>query len=424
MRVLFASTHGAGHFSPLVPFARACEDAGHEVLVAAPPRIAEMVTAHGFAFWQLDDPSEERMGPVWSRVPSLSPDEANAVVIGEIFGRLNTEATLPRMHEAFASFAPDVVVREANQYSGALLAEEAGIPHACVGIGLAEVEALGRQLAAGPLDDVRRAMGLASDPDGTWLREAPYLTTFPASFEPAPIPNTLRFRDERCTRPRPDGPRPWGEDGRPLVYLTLGTVTGMLDAAQHAYDIVLEAVAGLPVSVLMTVGPGPELERFADAPANVEVLRWLPQEDVLPWADAVVCHGGSGSTTGALAAGVPLVVMPMFADQPQNAARVAAAGAGIAVTGHEPAPVRAAVERLLAEPSYGKAARRVAGEVAGHAHLRDAVALLEEFAARAARQPLTSWERLTSVVMGRVSNPAWERRRTCPRAPRKCRPAA
>ena len=65
-----------------------------------------------------------------------------------------------------------------------------------------------------------------------------------------------------------------------------------------------------------------------EAPSHIRIEQWVPQADVLARAAAVVCHGGAGSTLGALAAGLPLVVVPLFADQPLNASRVAAAGRG------------------------------------------------------------------------------------------------
>ena len=93
----------------------------------------------------------------------------------------------------------------------------------------------------------------------------------------------------------------------------------------------LEAVAEVPARVLLTLGGELPDDALGPLPGNVHAERWVPQADVLAHADLVVCHGGSGTTLGALAAGVPLVVMPLFADQPHNARRVAAVGAGLAV---------------------------------------------------------------------------------------------
>jgi UDP:flavonoid glycosyltransferase YjiC (YdhE family) len=88
----------------------------------------------------------------------------------------------------------------------------------------------------------------------------------------------------------------------------------------------------------------------------------MPQAHVMPYAAGVVSHGGAGTTRLALAAGAPSVVLPGFADQPRNAERVAALGAGIAIRDVD--ELGAAVRRVLAEPSFGAAAGRVAAEVA------------------------------------------------------------
>ena len=93
----------------------------------------------------------------------------------------------------------------------------------------------------------------------------------------------------------------------------------------------LRAVAELPVRVLLTVGNDLDLDALPSVPDNVRVERWVPQQDVLGHAAMAVVHGGSGSTLGAIAAGVPLVVVPLFADQPENARRVAEVGAGLSV---------------------------------------------------------------------------------------------
>lgn len=147
--------------------------------------------------------------------------------------------------------------------------------------------------------------------------------------------------------------------------MTFGSVAGSLPDAVPVFGMAIEALAGLPVSCLLTVGRDVDLDALAPAPPNVRLERWVPQEEVLAHAAAVVCHGGAGTTLGALAAGRPLVVVPLFADQPFNAARVAATGAGLAVA-PEPAAVRDALTRLLADERFGLAAERVATEMRGH----------------------------------------------------------
>jgi hypothetical protein len=129
------------------------------VLFAGPPDLAGPVNAAGFRFWQFDPPPEEELGPIWGRVPELAPEEANGVVVREIFGRLNTSAALPRLRAAVEQWRPDVVVRDPNEYGAALAAELHGIPHARGAIGLASTEELGLRIAAGAIDAIARPRG-------------------------------------------------------------------------------------------------------------------------------------------------------------------------------------------------------------------------------------------------------------------------
>ena len=384
MRALFSSTRGAGHFNPLLPFARAFERAGYELLFAGPPDLGPAVDAAGFEFWQFDPPPEDELGAIWGRVPELPPEQANEVVIGEIFGRLNTTASLPRLRAACEQWRPDAVLRDPNEYSSALAAERHGIPHARVALGLASSEELALGIAAGAIDAIRQAEGLPRDPGADGLRRSPYLSVFPQTLDEGAQPDTHRFHDPAWDEPPGELPNWWpGRDDEPLVYVTFGSVAGSFSQAQPVYDVALRAVAGLPVRVLLTVGRDLDLDALPDPPGNVRIERWVLQQDVLGHAAAAVVHGGSGSTLGAIAAGLPLVVVPLFADQPQNARRVAEVGAGVAVEPNRDdldatvAPLRAAIHSVLSEPSYGRRARSLADELRAEAPVDDAVSTLE-----------------------------------------------
>jgi UDP:flavonoid glycosyltransferase YjiC (YdhE family) len=387
MRALFSSTRGAGHFNPLVPFARAFERAGHELLFAGPPDLAEAVDAAGFEFWQFDPPPEDELGAIWGRVPELAPEQANEVVIGEIFGRLNTTASLPGLRAACEEWRPDAVLRDPNEYGSSLAAERHGIPHARVAIGLASSEELALGIAAGAIDAIRQAEGLPPDPGTDALRRSPYLSVFPQTLDEGAQPDTHRFHDPAWDAPSAVLPDWWpGRTEDPLVYVTFGSVAGSFAQALPVYDAAMRAVAELPVRVLLTVGRDLDLDALPDPPDNVRVERWVPQQDVLGHAATAVVHGGSGSTLGALAAGVPLVVMPLFADQPQNARRVAEVGAGLAVEPNRDdvaataGPLRDAINSVLTEPSYGQRARALADELRAEQRVDEVVPLFEGFA--------------------------------------------
>ncbi|CAN5744695.1 hypothetical protein BH18ACT13_BH18ACT13_02830 [soil metagenome] len=99
---------------------------------------------------------------------------------------------------------------------------------------------------------------------------------------------------------------------------------------------------------------------LGDIPANVHVERWVAEADILAHASAAVGHGGAGTTLSALAAGCPLVVVPLFGDQPTNAVRVAVAGAGVVASFEG---IRAGLELVLENDNYREASRRISEEM-------------------------------------------------------------
>ncbi|MDQ4133684.1 MAG: glycosyltransferase [Actinomycetota bacterium] len=382
MRVLVATTAGAGHFSPLVPFAEACREAGHDVLVAAPQSFAPSVERRNFVFWPCADTPKDEWAAVMARLPHLSHEEANAVVVGEVFGRLDARATLPGMLAAIEEWRPDLILRENAEFGSYVAAERYGLPQVRVATGLGVFDDWGLPLVVAPLAELRRSVGLVPDDEGARLRASPCVTLVPPSMEDPAAPGgpRARFKDPSTTRTRPL-PEWWGENRDPLVYVTFGSVAGTMPMFLPVYQAVVAAIAELPVRVLVTTGEGLEPDSLGPFPDHVHVQQWVPQPDVLREAAAMVCHGGFNTVLGGLAAGLPMAVVPLFADQPENAGRVAALGAGEVVAPDDAGSVGSLVSRLLADASYRQSARRVAEEIDALPPTSAAVALLERAAA-------------------------------------------
>lgn len=95
--------------------------------------------------------------------------------------------------------------------------------------------------------------------------------------------------------------------------MTFGTVLGYMSIASRVYRAALRAVEHVEARVLLTVGNRFDPGALGPLPSHVHVEPWVDQDRVFPEADLVVCHGGSGTAFGALAAGVPLVTVPVFA---------------------------------------------------------------------------------------------------------------
>lgn len=133
-------------------------------------------------------------------------------------------------------------------------------------------------------------------------------------------------------------------------------------------DLVVRVLAGLrdlPVKVVMTVGRHIDPAEFGPRPAHVHVARYIPQASVLP--HCALGHGGSGSVLGALAHGIPSVLLPLGADRPHNAARCAAAVGVCRMLDPlraTPRDVRDAATAVLADPAYRQAAERLRDEIA------------------------------------------------------------
>jgi UDP:flavonoid glycosyltransferase YjiC (YdhE family) len=351
-----------------VPFLDEARRHGHETLVVCPPALTGMVDDTGHPWWAGDEPPEAAIRPIREQLPILPAHEASVLANRELFGRLATTAMLPAVGQVVRQWEPDVVLRDPCEYASAVVSLPLGIPTAQVAIGLAEVEWASIAVAAPALE--AHQQGLVQD-----LLQSPYVTRFPASVDASPFPDTRRFREPAATRPEglPDW---WGGSKAPLVYVTFGTVLGHMTIADEVYRAAVHAVAGLDARVLLTVGRRFDPTRLPEVPDHVHVEPWVDQANVLGEADLVVCHGGSGTTFGALAAGVPVVVVPVFADQFANAPRVVEAGAGLAVdTGRDAHGLRhpvglsdagtihRAIETVLMEPSYRHAAGAVATEM-------------------------------------------------------------
>jgi UDP:flavonoid glycosyltransferase YjiC (YdhE family) len=371
MRLLLATTANAGHFGPMVPFAEACRAAGHEVLVAAPVSFAAAVERAGFRHWPCPDIDPDERAAFMTRFMAAPPEKRNEVTM-IVGGEMAARSILPGMLSAIDEWRPDVVLREVGELGSALAAELRGVPQVQVLVGLSKFLGFTARLGARALAELRASLGLPPDEDGGFLHNLTAVSLLPESFEEPDGPSVHRFRP-----PVPAATSDWSGE-RPLVYTTFGTVAAGVPFAAETFRTVVEAVADLPVRVLATVGDGGAVDGF---PANVRVERWVPQHDVLASAAAMVCHGGTGTVLGGLTAGVPIVAVPQFADQPDNAAHVAATGVGLAVGGGEERPatveeVRAAVSEVLEKPSYRSAAMGVRDEVAEMPPVADAVPLI------------------------------------------------
>ena len=342
------------------------------------------------------DVPAEVMREVFDRVALLPHNEANRVVAAEVFARLDAQTALPELIDIIASWQPDIVVREPYEFASLVAADSAGIAQVQVAIGMNRFGSGFADVIAEPLAELSTLAGLPADRGATVAVSSPTITSVPASLD-AP---DLDFGDVvssgsaaelgpiwRFRWPVDGGtgrlPGRWGNQKDPLVYVTYGSVTGGLAHLSDLYAATLRGLADLPVRVLMTTGRGADRSTVEPVPPNGWVEEWWPQAEVMPSAAAMIGHGGFGTTMAALAAGVPQVVVPLFAfDQFVNAEQVAAVRAGVQVLGGLAglSELPASITGVLTDPEITAGAHAVAAEVAALPELAQCVSILVELA--------------------------------------------
>ena len=381
MRALFTTVAASGHFHPLVPFARAVEAAGHDIAFATAASFAPQVEASGFRCF----PAGIGRGEILDVFPELRTMDgiaAREFHRAHIFPGLRPERMLPDLLAIGAAWRPDLVVRDGSEFAGCVAAEFWAIPHVSVGISFGSAFPYASRHALVPQLDVHRArVGLPPDPESVMrFRYLHLMNTPPALQDPATAysPTTRFIRrvvfDQSGDETLPDWVATLPE--LPTILATLGTVANQEAAIFRA---MLAALQDEPINLILTVGRDVDPEAFGPPPANVHIERYIPLSLLLPHCDLVVCHGGFGTVMAALELGIPLVTIPIAADQPEIAARCAEVGLGVTIGPAERTPdqIHSAVQTVLANPLYRTRAGQVRDEIAAMPDLGAAVELLE-----------------------------------------------
>jgi UDP:flavonoid glycosyltransferase YjiC (YdhE family) len=316
MRLLFTTTRGLGHVLSVLPFARAARDAGHEVVLAGPAPVAAVTAGAGLDYGELVWPDEESLAVARRRVAELDGVEKVRAAIGDLFVTAFGGAALSSTLALVERWRPDVIVHETAEASAPIAGELHRVPTVRVSVALAtRSEAWWLSLAGPALDGLRERVGVAADLGAERLSRTPLLTCAPSALdvgEGDPPPDVRRFRHEG------DGDAAalrawwpfWAADA-PLVPISFGTVVPIDGHYPGVYRDAIDAVAGLPVRILVTVGRDADPAALGPLPPNVHVERWVAIAAVLRDAAALVTHGGTGTTLAALAAGVPMALLPI-----------------------------------------------------------------------------------------------------------------
>jgi UDP:flavonoid glycosyltransferase YjiC (YdhE family) len=371
VRILVSTQPAYGHLHPLVPIAAALNEAGHDVALASSRSFQSQLKATGLRSITagLDWLESEVELAFPDMVPRIQAGTTKQFAIEQVFCSRTARRMAGDIIELAETWRPDIVLREYCEFGGGIAAKVLGIPCVLHGFGLWRhidefVEIGGAQLRcvaaeAGVIDDDLKWL------DGDLLVDAcpPFLQD--TSQRPYPARSQLIRPVPFDTTTGPSSLPSWAadvQDNGPVVYVGLGTV---MNRRGGTLEAILDDLVELEATLVVTTGPGRLPADFGPQPSHVHIEPYLPLTQLLPHCDLVVCHAGWGTMIGALAHGLPLVCVPMGADQFMNAERCVAAGVGpsIAATELRPGMIRDTASAVLDQPAYRTAARRAQAQI-------------------------------------------------------------
>jgi UDP:flavonoid glycosyltransferase YjiC (YdhE family) len=342
-RFLAYTSPARGHLYPIVPTLLELRRRGHEVHVRTLASEVAALGPLGLSAEPIDPAIEARRLDDWA---GGAPPERLANALRTFADRAVHE--IPDLQRAIARVEPDALLVDVTTAGAAALAEAGPLPWAQSIPFFEHICAFGRNEAGiEALNGPRRRLGLAPLAGAAEIWRAPlhlYYTAPPFAGEEPDLPPSFRMVGPGIWEP-PAAPPAWLEKVEgPLVLVSASSEFQRDDAL---IETALAALRTEAVHVVVT-SAAHDPQRF-DAPPNATLVRWAPHGPLLARASCVVCHGGMGITQKALAAGVPVCVVPFGRDQFAVAETVARAGAGTRVLPGEldAASLRAAVREAM-----------------------------------------------------------------------------
>lgn len=406
----------SGHLNPALALARELHDRGHAVAYFGFLDAESKVRAAGIDFVPVSTDGMPR-----GSVPALMRRQGELTGLAAlrwILHCLQQENLryLRDLHPALAAWRPEALLIDQIAYGAGSIAQKLGLPYVTLCNALPVHADLsvppfatdwrpqpgrrGRVLTwlaslplrpllrhhFRPLDQERRKLGLPLLRPET-LADSPLaiLSQQPVGFEflQRQFPGHFHLTGP-WQRPATREPFPFPYerlDGRPLIYASLGTLQNRIEPIFRA---IAEAIAPLDAQLVLALG-ATDASIPANLPGSPVVVPFAPQLELLRRASLVITHAGLNTALESLAHGVPMVAIPIANDQPGVAARIRACGAGefLPLRRLTAPRLRRLVGRVLADPAYLQAARRMQRQIQEADGLSHAAELIERVIASA-----------------------------------------
>lgn len=377
MKIIFLNVPGHGHVNPTLALVSELNQRGHHVIYYNNTEFEPQITKSGAEFRPYPDP-QPTAAALAEKASSLP--QVSVWVLGQ------SQRLLPWLLEELQQEQPDLVVFDSICLWGMQAAHLLGLPSvASITTFVAEgvkgminlrdgLALVGQALPALPaLISRRRQLVRTYGPE-----VFPHSQIFPATSDSNIVYTSREFQPETNfiddtfhfvgpsinTETRETADFPWHllEDGRPLTYISLGTIYhNKIDF----YRMTFKTFADHPGQFVLSAGRLTDIAALGPVPDNFIVRNFVPQLELLPRVDAFITHGGMNSINEGLYYGVPLVVVPQQMEQTLNARQTANVGAAIVLGDRppygrtQPHELRQALTQVLAESTYRQAAEAI-----------------------------------------------------------------
>lgn len=263
-------------------------------------------------------------------------------------------------------FKPDLIITDHQMFAGAIAAVNKNIPYATSVTAPAAIKVMDElpkihEWEVNQILSLQQQLGVQSDRSVACSDLLTMVLTSKAFFGEMELPSNYQFVGPVIHKREGQTAFDWEElekrTGGPKILVSIGT-TFDHEHKKNFFTRVTEAFANEPLTVVVVSDPS----LFDTWPQNFIVQRNIPQLELLPYLDAVVCHGGHNTVCETLTNGLPMVVVPIAYDQSHVAGRIVRVGAGLRLNFNrfKAKHLKEAVEEILINGSFRKAAQEMA----------------------------------------------------------------
>ncbi|WP_254412232.1 glycosyltransferase [Dyadobacter diqingensis] len=279
-------------------------------------------------------------------------------------------------------FEPDVVINDHQLFAGAAAAYLKGIPYATSVTAPAAVKMMEdlpkiHEWEVNQIIALQKELGIEDEKSVACSELLTMVFTSRDFFGDMELPEYYHFPGPVISHRKKVIAFDWEKfhaSPAPKILVSIGT-TFDHEYKKDFFSKVVEAFGGEAIQVVLVSDP----DLFPEWPANFIVQSRVPQLDLLPHLDGVICHAGHNTVSETLYEGLPLVVIPIAYDQSHVAGRVVASGCGVRLNYRrfKARHLKEAVHEILSEPDYKKAARKIGASFQAAGGTGKAAELLE-----------------------------------------------